>query len=258
MKQAFLCAAFSLLISQCDGQESLHQKLVTGDMDPTMLNTPQMDLTLSHETDFTLSSPLHQDLGYELLYATDIAADTESAFVPRKPRLLPENMSIIEKAFWSENGILRTIGVCSPLTPEVRKHELSVRRTMLSAHQIGGFITWGLMTAAVIYGQKYLDNGQRTDLRTHKTFVTATIIGYTGTGLLSILSPPPSIRRDEISTTTIHKALAWVHVLGMVATPIIGSTIKHSSDYYGRAHFHQTAAYITLAAFTAAMITVTI
>ena len=194
---------------------------------------------------------------------------TEEDTLPRpvQRRLLPDNMSLMEKGLWGESGILRGIGIASPLTPEVRKHELAVRRTMLTMHQIGGFLTLGSMIATDYFGQMSLNNpntGQRDDpyRSRHQAFVTSTIILYSATGLLAILSPPPLIRRDEISTTSIHKALAWVHVAGMVLTPLIGSTILKRGPV-GRyadlnvARFHQISAYATTAVFAASLIVVT-
>ena len=177
-------------------------------------------------------------------------------------RLLPENMSIMEKGVWGEDGFLRSAGIASPLTPQVRKSELSLRRTMLYTHQIGGFLTLASMLAAVYYGQKSLDDpnsGQRNDpyRGPHQTFVTTTIVLYSGTGLLAILSPPPSIRRGEWSTTTIHKTLAWVHVAGMVITPILGGMIGRHADALHRERIHQLSGYITLATFTASLVTIT-
>ena len=175
-----------------------------------------------------------------------------------KPRLLPDNMSFVERSVWGETGLVREIGIASPLTPEVRKHELAVRRTMLTMHQIGGFVTLGLMGTAVYYGQMTLNNPQtRTYRSRHQTFVTATIFSYAATGLLAALSPPPLIRRDETSTTTIHKTLAWIHFAGMILTPIIGSTLHHSMSYDQQARFHQVSAYITTATLAASLIVIT-
>jgi len=175
-----------------------------------------------------------------------------------KPRLLPDNLSFFERAMWGESGFMRGVGIASPLTPDVRKHELSVRRTMLTAHQIGGFVTLGLMATTVYFGQRYLDHGQRNDRDMHQTFVAATIASYAATGLLAILAPPPLIRRDEFSTTTLHKTLAWIHVAGMIITPILGAAIsKRGSSYYDQARFHQVSAYITTAVFAASMIIIT-
>ncbi len=183
-------------------------------------------------------------------------------------RLLPENISFMERALWGEDGFLRSTGIASPLTPQVRKSELQLRRTMLVMHQIGGFLTLASMYAALYYGQKSLldpNSGQRNDpyRSSHQLFVTTTIALYAGTGLLSVLSPPPFIRREgEMSTTTIHKTLAWVHFIGMVVTPILGSTVLKRGPIgryvdLNQARFHQITGYATAAALTAAMITVT-
>jgi hypothetical protein len=202
-----------------------------------------------------------QSLEYQLVHGPLAPTGDDSLLsTPAPPirRLLPANMSWMEKLMWDTNGVFRNTGLASPLTPEVRKSELNTRRTMLTVHQIGGFVTWSAMAAAVVFGQRIIDHGRRSDRSMHQTFVTATIVTYSATGLLAVLSPPPLIRRDEVSTTTIHKTLAWVHFLGMVATPIIGAAIsRRSSHYYDIAHFHQASAYITFAALTASMIIVT-
>jgi len=187
------------------------------------------------------------------------SARADSVPPAAKRKLLPDNMSFMERGLWGERGILRGMGLASPLTPTVRKSELGLRRTMLTMHQIGGFITLGLMGTTVYFGQRTLDNsGNRSYRDAHQGFVTATIISYTATGLLAILSPPPFIRRDEVSTTTIHKTLAWVHFAGMIVTPIIGMSLRHSLNYDQLARFHQISAYITTATLAASMIIITI
>jgi uncharacterized membrane protein len=127
---------------------------------------------------------------------------------------------------------------------------------MLVAHQIGGFVTLGSMITAAYFGQKLID-GNYGYRRNHKYAVTATIISYSATGLLAVLSPPPMIRRNEMSTTTIHKTLAWVHFAGMVLTPILGASIGRNATTSQKAHFHQVSAYITTAALAASLIVIT-
>jgi hypothetical protein len=175
---------------------------------------------------------------------------------PTTRRLLPDNISWMEKGLWGENGFLRTSGIAAPLTPESRTSELSLRRGMLVAHQIGGFVTLGLMASAAYAGQKIID-GNSGYRPYHQAFVAGTIATYSITGLLSILSPPPVIRRDEFSTTTLHKTLAWVHAAGMIITPILGSMISRRSSSTQKEHIHQLSGYITLTTFAASMITVT-
>jgi hypothetical protein len=194
----------------------------------------------------------------ELLPATADSVQADSMAHERARRLLPEKMSIMERWVWGEDGAVRSLGIASPLTVEVRKNELGVRRTMLTAHQIGGFATLGLMIATVYYGQKALDTGSRSYRRTHTTLAAFTIGAYAATASLAIFSPPPLIRRDETSTTTIHKTLAWIHFAGMIATPILGRLInRRGSSYYDQARIHQVSAYITTAVFAASMIVIT-
>ena len=195
------------------------------------------------------------DLKDQLLYGP-ISLQADSLTQPPKRKLLPDNMSFMEKGLWGENGILRTTGIASPLTPESRKSELALRRTMLTAHQIGGFVTLASMITTVYFGQKVID-GNYGYFRNHLMFVKTTIISYSATGLLAVLSPPPLIRRGEVSTTTIHKTLAWVHFAGMVLTPILGKSIGRHSTSSEIARFHQASAYITTAAFAASLIVIT-
>ncbi|MGE5499755.1 MAG: hypothetical protein ACM3Q2_16915 [Syntrophothermus sp.] len=188
---------------------------------------------------------------------SEVSGDTTGFPVETKPQLLPDKISFMEKFLWGENGFFRKTGITSPLAPESRKNELQARRTMLTAHQIGGFTTLGLMLASCYYGQKIID-GHNNFRGTHQAFVTATIASYSITGLLSVLSPPPLIRRDEESTTSIHKTLAWVHFAGMIATPILGNMIGGRRNFnIDRAHVHQIAAYATTVVFTAAMVVMT-
>jgi len=209
-----------------------------------------------------------QDLGMNLLPPIAFSMQTslnggagqqiDSIVTPPKRQLLPSKISFLEKWLWDENGMVREIGIAGPLTPESRKTELGARRTMLTMHQIGGFVTLGLMGSAVYCGQRLLD-GNRGYRGLHQGFVVATIASYSVTGLLAVLSPPPLIRRGEFSTTTLHKTLAWVHFVGMVVTPILGATLHgtRTLNFDQTARFHQVSAYITTAALATSLIVIT-
>jgi len=180
------------------------------------------------------------------------------------PKLLPDKISFGEKLFWGESGVFRGLGIASPITPEVRKHELTVRRAMLTMHQIGGFLALASMIGTAWTGQRTLDDPRNRTLRNdHQKMILATVITYSLTASLSILSPPPLIRRDEGGTTAIHKTLAWFHVAGMILTPILGSMVSQRGVKgslginIDKAHFHQYAGYITTAIFAASMIVIT-
>jgi hypothetical protein len=223
-------------------QESSSQLIPDGSPQPAQWSRPEVDLRT-------------QLILHQISYDRDLAT-ADSFPRPKVRKLLPDNISWMEKGLWGENGFLRSAGLASPLTPESRTSELGLRRGMLVAHQIGGFVTLGLMASAAYSGQKIID-GNSGYRPYHQAFVAGTIATYSITGLLAVLSPPPMIRRDEISTTTIHKTLAWVHAAGMIITPILGSMISRRSSSTQKEHIHQLAGYITLATYTAALVTVT-
>src|SRR5208283_5453950 len=91
-------------------------------------------------------------------HAEMLVDNSDSTVVPKsKMKLLPDHLSPMESFLWGEGGIMRSTG-WFPLTPESRKSELGVRRTMLTAHQIGGFLTFGLFIPTLIIGQRNLAN----------------------------------------------------------------------------------------------------
>lgn len=185
------------------------------------------------------------------------------------PRLLPDNMSLMETALWGESGLARSTGLYA-YTVEDRKLELSLRRTMLSIHQVGGFVTLGLFVPTLILGQRNIQNWNdatsgihpldRNLNRTHHTIAMITFASYMTTGALAILSPPPLVRRDGWNTVTVHKTLAWVHFTGMIATPILAALASKASTAQRARDLrtaHEIAAYTTAAALTASLIIVT-
>jgi hypothetical protein len=186
-----------------------------------------------------------------------------------KPKLLPERLSIIERAFWGESGLLRFTGI-APLTPESRKNELVYRRTVLSIHQIMGFTTMALFVPTLIYGQRNINmRNAAAEGRgvfdqnladTHKRIAEITFGAYMTTAALAIFAPPPLVRRNEWSSISTHKTLALIHFTGMIAAPILGYLAYHANTRQEEKNLqkaHQITAYVTAAAFTASMIVVT-
>lgn len=193
------------------------------------------------------------------LDTTDVSVfgNVDSLFADQQSSLLPQNMSFMERLLWGEDGLTRKTGLVEPLSPEEREYELGIRRVMLTSHQILGFTTLALMLSADYFGQRVIDGNRRLG-DTHQGFVAATIVSFSLTGILAILSPPPLIRRDEESTTTVHKTLAWLHAAGMILTPILGSMIGGRRHFnIDKAHYHQISGYVTTALFASAMIVVT-
>ncbi|MDB5106028.1 MAG: hypothetical protein JWP91_3717 [Fibrobacteres bacterium] len=190
------------------------------------------------------------------------SAEDSAARVLASIPLLPEVMSPGEKIMWGKRGLMRITGAF-PLTEESRERELGLRRTMLTVHQVAGFATLASMIATVTYGQLTL-NGHTSLGETHQTLAAITIGSYFFTAAMSLLSPPPMIRRKEWSTISIHKGLAMVHFSGMILTPLLAEGIAREERGAGKdaidrdkAHVHQVSGYITTAAFAAAMMVVT-
>jgi hypothetical protein len=229
----------------------------------TALQNPEIHHSLLLETESSydingMNNLNFNSQSYENLLMDSINTDEEKS----ARRLLPEDMSWMEKFLWGVHGIFRS----GELTPQKRKSELSLRRSMLTWHQRLGIITWALMSTTVLAGQLTL-NGNRKYRDWHGPLADATIIGYSATALLAILSPPPLIRRNgEHDTVFWHKLLAFVHAAGMIALPLLANSIVSRSRFNGvrgqerfneaRARAHQITAYVTYTAFTASIITI--
>lgn len=171
--------------------------------------------------------------------------------------LLPDRMILTQRAFWGPKGLLRSLKI-APLTPEKRQKELKIRRTMLVGHQIMGFVTLaGFVTQGILGSQLY--NAKGADyvwLRdAHETVATLTNISYGSTALLSLTAPPPIIgeRRKGFSSIKLHRALAIVHISGMIATNILARQIERNAELKP---YHRAAAFTTFAAFGAAIIAI--
>jgi hypothetical protein len=167
-------------------------------------------------------------------------------------KLLPDRMIPTQRLFWGEKGLMRNFKTFN-LTPEDRQFELKVRRTMLVSHQVMGFITLGGMVAQGIVGAK-LYNGHYNLRDTHEGLAGFVNFGYFTTASLSLFAPPKMIdERKGYSSIKIHKALAIVHLSGMIATNILASQLESHPELKP---YHRAAAYTTFGAFAASMIVI--
>ena len=171
--------------------------------------------------------------------------------------LLPRKMLFTQRAFWGPKGLLRTMNI-APLTPEGRAHELKVRRTMLVAHQIGGFVTLAGFIAQGLLGAK-LYNAQGQDYvdtkKWHQRSATFINITYGTTLALSLTTPPPAIgAKKGFTTIKLHKYLAIVHLTGMIATNILAQMIEKD---FTLKPYHRAAAYTTFGAYAASVVALT-
>jgi hypothetical protein len=166
--------------------------------------------------------------------------------------LLPDKILFTQRVFWGENGLMRNFDSFK-LTPENRAKELKVRRTMLVTHQIMGFATMGGMIAQGIVGAK-LYNGDNSLRGTHEALAGFVNFGYFTTASLSLFAPPKILdERKGYSNIKLHKALAMVHLSGMIATNILASQLESHPNLRP---YHRAAAYTTFGAFAASMIVI--
>lgn len=195
-----------------------------------------------------------------LVFSNGIRAQVDSLMLgideTATGQLLPEKMGFVKKAFWGEHGLMRTLHI-SPLTSEGRQKELRVRRTMLKAHQFLGIATVGGMLTTIYYGQQ-IKNGRYEYLERKDAAAVITVGSYAVTGLLQLLSPPPLVIRKAKggwSSIKIHRTLAYVHLTGMIVTPLLGVYLHYKG--YDLITYHQVSAYVTTAALASAMIVMT-
>jgi hypothetical protein len=165
--------------------------------------------------------------------------------------LLPKRMLLTQRVFWGEKGLLRPI---SPLTALNREKELKLRRKMLVAHQIMGFVTLGGMVGQGIVGASLYNNPGKHNLKDlHEGLASFVNITYSTTAVMSLFAPPPLINRDKkISAIRIHKWLSIIHMSSMIATNILAD--KASDPKFKP--YHRAAAYTAFGSFAAAVIAI--
>jgi len=170
--------------------------------------------------------------------------------------LLPKKMLLTQRVLWGQKGLLRPI---SPLTATNREKELKLRRGMLVAHQVLGFVTLGGMVGQGITGTMLYKNKPNVG-EIHKNLAVAINTTYSATAIMSLFTPPPLINRDKkLSAIRLHKWLAVVHMGGMIGTNILANAMEESKnidDYNRLKKFHRAAAFTTFASYAAAVITI--
>jgi hypothetical protein len=133
---------------------------------------------------------------------------------------------------------------------------LRKRSGQLKTHQIMGLVTLGLMTATLFTGP---ENAPADD--THKILGLATAASYATTAYLSLSAPEPKVEAHKGLGMKIHRALVWVHLPGMILTPLAGLQANHQAHkgekLSGLAQYKKDLAYVTYGAFATAALSVT-
>ena len=127
---------------------------------------------------------------------------------------------------------------------------------MLVTHQIMGFTTLGLMVAQGFVGSS-LYNGNNDKKDVHEALAAGINFGYFTTASLSLFAPPKMLdERKGYSSIKLHKALAIVHLSGMIATDILASQLENEEPGGPIHKAHRVAAFTTFGAFAASMIVI--
>lgn len=164
--------------------------------------------------------------------------------------LLPKKMLLTQRVLWGEKGLARVV---SPLTTANREKELKLRRGMLVAHQVLGFVTLGGMAAQGVVGANLYNRKQGNWHDLHEGLAVAVNTTYSATAIMSLFSPPPLINRDKkLSAIRLHKWLSLVHMSAMIATNVLADRAEEPKIK----PIHRAAAFTAFGSFAAAMIVI--
>jgi hypothetical protein len=139
---------------------------------------------------------------------------------------------------------------------------LNRRTQMLKTHQRMGLITTGPMIATVV--SSFWAGGRqesRSSRDLHAALGGATTGLYFWTAYYAIRAP--KIKGTETrGPIKFHKAMAWIHGPGMIATPILGIMAfdqkSKGEKVHGIAQAHGPVAIVTAGAFGAALLSVSV
>lgn len=166
--------------------------------------------------------------------------------------LLPDRFLFTQRILWGEKGLMRG-GEKFKLSAEARERESKIRKGMFIAHQVTGFATAGAMIAQGIVGTQ-LYNGNHSNRDVHEFLAGAINIGYATTASLALFAPPRAFdERKGITKLKLHRALAIVHMSGMIATNVLAGMMEGNESLRP---YHRAAALTTFGAFAASMIVI--
>lgn len=128
--------------------------------------------------------------------------------------------------------------------PELQK-TLEDRRFYLRQHQIWGLVSVGAMAAALL-------SGGEGDLPPEHPFFAGLAVASYGAAAYTAWKAPDLPQGKEHGVTAWHRRLAWIHVPGMIATPILGylaaKKIEDGEKLDGAEKYHKDVAGVTAAA----------
>jgi hypothetical protein len=192
------------------------------------------------------------------------SAQTQSPSTSQKPAQPPTEPSLSDLGF-------------SPAQTEANaklQARLNKRTHMLKVHQTLGLITLAPLAATVLVAggakEKHVHNPDGTISTTvippsnagvdlHAALGSTTALMYGLTAYYAIAAPKIKGVKPR-GAIRLHRDLVWVHLPGMVLTPILGSMALNQEEngqkVHGIASAHGTVGIITLSAYAAAAVSV--
>ena len=194
----------------------------------------------------------------EIIYSqTDSLSKNLQPATLTVPKYLPDHMIFTQRWAWGEHGFLRGK---KPITPEVRYHEMKIRKNMFVAHQILACATFAGFIGQAIVGPKLYADPFNTSLeKTHSTIAAFTNLSYLGAASMALFAPPRPLGLLDKGRPALrwHRGLAIVHFTGWLTTNILGSLMQGGANPQLRP-YHRAAAFTTFIAYTAAMLVIEI
>jgi hypothetical protein len=193
--------------------------------------------------------------------ATTVLNETMQVAPPAGQTAPPENLP---NAPSSTEPSLSDLGITPQQTRGNPQEQalLDKRTHMLKVHQRLGLITAGPMIATVVSA---LGAGGKQESRSSRDLHAA--LGGVASGLY-FWTAYYAIRAPKIKGTEtrgpikFHKAMAWIHGPGMIATPILGIMAfdqkSKGEKVHGIAQAHGPVAIVTAGAFGAALLSVSV
>ena len=149
---------------------------------------------------------------------------------------IPQNMPLIKKPFWSEDGLFRKLD----WAPNSRYEELIVRKNMMQWHQKIALLNLGIMSYQYYLGEEIDQNGAYSILgqdkynhykSMHKSLGYTSYTLYMTSAGLSVFSPPALKYDKKISSMKLHRYLALILFAGMSVQPWLGYQAATGNDY---------------------------
>jgi hypothetical protein len=130
---------------------------------------------------------------------------------------------------------------------------LDDRRFYLKQHQIWGLVAAGAMLATVM-------SGGEGDLPPEHPFLAGLAVASYGAAAYTSWMAPELASEKKKGGSLWHRRLVWIHLPGMIATPILGymaaKKIERGEKLDSPEKYHKDVAYVTAGALALSAITV--